>query len=63
VNQVALVVHEGKLAALRGRHIVVRGQRPLRREADGEPLADGRVLDVKVAPGALLLRLKEPLSR
>ena len=48
---------------LRGRHIVVRGRRPLRREADGEPLADGRVLDVKVAPKALLLRLKQPLDR
>ncbi|MEY9931220.1 diacylglycerol kinase (ATP) [Catenulispora sp. GP43] len=47
---------------LRGRHIVVRAQRPLRREADGEPLADAPVLDVRVAPKALLLRLKEPLG-
>ncbi|WP_370375986.1 diacylglycerol kinase family protein [Catenulispora sp. GAS73] len=41
----------------RGRHIVVSGQHPLRREADGEPLADGPVLDVVVEPAALLLRV------
>ena len=41
----------------RGRHIVVSGQHALRREVDGEPLADGRVLDVVVEPGALLLRV------
>lgn len=41
----------------RGRHIVVSGQHPLRREVDGEPLADDPVLDVVVEPGALLLRV------
>lgn len=40
----------------RGRHIAVTCQRPLRREVDGEALPDGRVLDVAVEPGALLLR-------
>ena len=40
-----------------GRHIVVSGHHRLHREADGEPLADGRVFDVTVEPGALLLRL------
>lgn len=43
----------------RGRHIVVTGRHPLRREADGEPLEDGCVLDVTVAPGALLVRVAE----
>lgn len=41
---------------LRGRHIVVSGRKPLRRETDGEALADGTVLEVTVEPGALLLR-------
>ena len=40
----------------RGRHIVVTGQRPLRREADGDALPDDREMDVTVEPGALLLR-------
>ncbi|NUP48396.1 MAG: diacylglycerol kinase [Catenulispora sp.] len=40
----------------RGRHIAVTCRRPLRREVDGEALPDGRVLDVAVEPGALLLR-------
>ncbi|GAA1987089.1 diacylglycerol/lipid kinase family protein [Catenulispora subtropica] len=40
----------------RGRHIVITGRGSLRREADGEPLPDGSVLDVTVEPGALLLR-------
>jgi diacylglycerol kinase family enzyme len=41
---------------LRGRHIVVSGRKVLRRETDGEALADGSVLEVTVEPGALLLR-------
>ena len=41
---------------LRGRHIVVSARRPLRRETDGEALADGSVFEVTVEPGALLLR-------
>jgi diacylglycerol kinase (ATP) len=41
----------------RGRHIVVTGQRPLRRETDGEKLPDGRALEIVVEPGALLVRL------
>lgn len=40
----------------RGRRIVVTSRRPLRREADGEPLPDGPALDVRVEPGALLIR-------
>lgn len=50
----------GRTAAVqrrRGRHIVISARRPLRRESDGEPLADGRVLDIVVQPGALVLRL------
>lgn len=41
---------------LQGRHIVVSGSELLRRETDGEALADGSVLEVTVEPGALLLR-------
>ncbi|NUR57727.1 MAG: diacylglycerol kinase [Catenulispora sp.] len=40
----------------RGRRIVVTGERPMRREADGDALPDDRVMDVAVEPGALLLR-------
>ncbi|MEZ0109656.1 diacylglycerol kinase family enzyme [Catenulispora sp. EB89] len=47
----------------RGRHIVVSGQHPLRREVDGEPLADGPVLDVVVEPKALLLRVDPGVDR
>ncbi|ACU72312.1 diacylglycerol kinase catalytic region [Catenulispora acidiphila DSM 44928] len=50
------------IARARGRHIVVSGQSVLRREADGEALADGRVLDVTVEPGALLLRVAAETS-
>lgn len=41
----------------RGRHIVVSAPHPVRREADGEALPDGPLLDVVVEPGALLLRV------
>jgi undecaprenyl-diphosphatase len=40
----------------RGRHIVVSAPHPLRRETDGETLPDGRVFEVTVEPGALLLK-------
>lgn len=45
------------IARARGQHIVVSGRSVLRREADGEALPDGRVLDVTVEPKALLLRV------
>jgi len=43
----------------RGKRIVVTvvgGRGPMRREVDGEALPDGRVFEVAVDPGALLLR-------
>lgn len=59
VARLLLGRHGGRTRSVvrrRGRHIVVSARHPLRREADGEPLPDDRVLDVTAEPGALLVR-------
>jgi diacylglycerol kinase family enzyme len=47
----------GGLEGGRGRRVLVRADRVLPRQADGEILVPGRVLGASVAAGALVLRL------
>ncbi|GAA2002574.1 diacylglycerol/lipid kinase family protein [Nakamurella flavida] len=48
------------MEVLRGRHIVVTSERSEPREMDGDVIEPGRVLDVRVRPGALWLCVPQP---
>jgi diacylglycerol kinase (ATP) len=54
---------DDRISRLRARHVVAHTSRPVARELDGEPYGRGRVLDVRVQPGALRVRVASPAPR
>jgi YegS/Rv2252/BmrU family lipid kinase len=46
-------VPDRRMERLRGRHIVIDASRPQPRQLDGDVIEDGRVLDIRIEPGAL----------
>ncbi len=53
----------GQVSRHRARRVRVEADRPEPRQLDGDPLAPGRRLDVRVDPGALLVRVPAPEAR
>lgn len=53
----------GHVSRHRARRVRVEADRPEPRQLDGDPLAPGRRLDVRVDPGALLVRVPAPETR
>jgi len=49
--------HTDTVSRYRARHIVARTRRPVDRELDGEPLVRASILEAKVSPSALLVRV------
>ena len=51
-------VGDRRMERFRGTHVLVKASEPQPRQLDGDVVEDGRTLDVRVEPGALLVRVR-----
>jgi diacylglycerol kinase family enzyme len=53
---------DSQLERFRGRSVQVEADRIVPRQIDGEVIDDGRSLDARIEPGALVIRVPQPVA-